>query len=162
MIFCFIFSDQLDIALAEFEKQIIHTPSATTEQKTASIRTKHASKRVSCVDLSNIEGYDSEKSDHRSPSERIIHKYNNDRKQSAMDRSQSTPDLTDKKPEPLYATPVVPGSAGVQRKNDGVSIYSIPGEDSLSVYRLESESLVFLSPTDMTVILLFVLSSSIS
>lgn len=133
MIFCFIFSDQLDIALAEFERETIHTPSATTEQKTASIRAKHASKRVSCVDLSNIEGYDSEKSDHRSPSERIIHKYNNDRKQSAMERSQSTPDLTDKKPEPLYATPVVPGSAGVQRKNDGVNIYAIPGDDNLSM-----------------------------
>lgn len=138
MIFCFMFSDQLDIALAEFERETRHTPSATTEQKTASIRVKHASKRVSCVDLSNIEGYDSEKSDHRSPSERIIHKCNNERKISAMDRSQSTPDLTDKKPEPLYATPVVPGSAGVQRKNDGVNIYAIPGEDNLSMKSFSS------------------------
>ncbi|XP_052102980.1 SH3 and multiple ankyrin repeat domains protein 2-like isoform X3 [Mytilus californianus] len=131
--------DQLDLALAEFERENLEQHNVTTEQKTASIRAKHASKRVSCVDLSNIEGYDSEKSDHRSPSERIIHKYNNERKQSAMERSQSTPDLSDKKPEPVYATPVVPGSAGVQRRNDGTYVYAVP-EDSLSMKSSTSTS----------------------
>ncbi|CAG2241111.1 SHANK [Mytilus edulis] len=131
--------DQLDLALAEFERENLEQHNVSTEQKTASIRAKHASKRVSCVDLSNIEGYDSEKSDHRSPSERIIHKYNTERKQSAMERSQSTPDLSDKKPEPVYATPVVPGSAGVQRRNDGTYVYAVP-EDSLSMKSSTSTS----------------------
>lgn len=129
----FYLSDQLDLALAEFEKETMaQQPYISTEQKTASIRGKHATKRVSCVDLSNIENNDSDRSDHRGPSERLVHKYSNDRRLSAMERSQSTPDLSDKKPEPVYATPVVPGSVGVQRKNSSGNVYSAP-EDSISI-----------------------------
>ncbi|XP_078327445.1 uncharacterized protein LOC111102495 isoform X2 [Crassostrea virginica] len=132
--------DQLDLALAEYEKQTMQSV-VSSEQKTASIRSKHSAKRVSCIELDKIENPDSKAAtskgkgkDYMSPSEMRIQKYHH-KKNGNLERSSSTPSLVDKKNEAVYATPTVPPSEqndmGHRRSSSGAAIshiYATPGE----------------------------------
>ncbi|XP_056013643.1 SH3 and multiple ankyrin repeat domains protein 3-like isoform X6 [Ostrea edulis] len=132
--------DQLDLALAEYEKQSVHS-AVSSDQKTASIRSKHSAKRVSCVELDKIENPDSKAAttkgkgkDYMSPSEIRIQKYHH-KKGANLERSSSTPSLVDKKTEAVYATPTVPSTEqndmGHRRSSSGAAIshiYATPGE----------------------------------
>ncbi|XP_065926674.1 SH3 and multiple ankyrin repeat domains protein 2 isoform X4 [Magallana gigas] len=132
--------DQLDLALAEYEKQTVQSV-VSSEQKTASIRSKHSAKRVSCVELDKIENPDSKSAtskgkakDYMSPSEIRIQKYHHQKKNGNLERSSSTPSLVDKK-EAVYATPTVPpteqNDMGHRRSSSGAAvshIYATPGE----------------------------------
>lgn len=132
--------DQLDLALAEYEKQTVQSV-VSSEQKTASIRSKHSAKRVSCVELDKIENPDSKSAtskgkakDYMSPSEIRIQKYHHQKKNGNLERSSSTPSLVDKK-EAVYATPTVPtteqNDVGHRRSSSGAAvshIYATPGE----------------------------------
>ncbi|XP_021353147.1 SH3 and multiple ankyrin repeat domains protein 1-like isoform X7 [Mizuhopecten yessoensis] len=133
--------DQLDKVLAENDKQ----EEMTKEQKTASIRSSHSAKRVSCVELGGLDTgaiHSSEK--YMSPSEMRIKKYHQKKASngsvSNMERSRSTSDLLDsKRNEPVYATPVtVPSVASKHKRTasgstDVVDKYDYDGGDSVSL-----------------------------
>lgn len=126
--------------MAEYEKQTVQSV-VSSEQKTASIRSKHSAKRVSCVELDKIENPDSKSAtskgkakDYMSPSEIRIQKYHHQKKNGNLERSSSTPSLVDKK-EAVYATPTVPtteqNDVGHRRSSSGAAvshIYATPGE----------------------------------
>lgn len=126
--------------MAEYEKQTVQSV-VSSEQKTASIRSKHSAKRVSCVELDKIENPDSKSAtskgkakDYMSPSEIRIQKYHHQKKNGNLERSSSTPSLVDKK-EAVYATPTVPpteqNDMGHRRSSSGAAvshIYATPGE----------------------------------
>ncbi|XP_062608339.1 SH3 and multiple ankyrin repeat domains protein 3-like isoform X1 [Saccostrea cucullata] len=133
--------DQLDIALAEYERQTVQSV-VSSDQKTASIRSKHSAKRVSCIELDKIENPDSKAAttkgkvkDYMSPSEIRIQKYHHKKAGGNLERSSSTPSLVDKKNEAVYATPTVPSTEqndiGHRRSSSGAAvshIYATPGE----------------------------------
>ncbi|XP_033741681.1 protein shank-like isoform X2 [Pecten maximus] len=133
--------DQLDKVLAENDKQEV----MSQEQKTASIRSSHSAKRVSCIELGGLENggvHSSEK--YRSPSEMRIKKYHQKKTSSGsvinMERSRSTSDLLDgKRNEPVYATPVaVPSVANKHKRTasgsgDVVDKYDYDGGDNVSL-----------------------------
>ncbi|XP_061195721.1 SH3 and multiple ankyrin repeat domains protein 2-like isoform X4 [Saccostrea echinata] len=133
--------DQLDLALAEYERQTVQSV-VSSDQKTASIRSKHSAKRVSCVELDKIENPDSKAAttkgkvkDYMSPSEIRIQKYHHKKAGGNLERSSSTPSLVDKKNEAVYATPTVPSTEqndiGHRRSSSGAAIshiYATPGE----------------------------------
>ncbi|KAL3882996.1 hypothetical protein ACJMK2_029296, partial [Sinanodonta woodiana] len=110
-------------AMEKFDKAISgerKDSTTSTEQKTASIRGRHAVKRVSCIDTENLE-VDQQKSNHISPSEARINKYHKGQN-GALERSRSNPDLSGK---PVYATPQVPDSANSSGLN-GTRVYDLP------------------------------------
>ncbi|XP_060063294.1 SH3 and multiple ankyrin repeat domains protein 1-like [Ylistrum balloti] len=133
--------DQLDKVLAENDKQEV----MSQEQKTASIRSSHSAKRVSCVELGGLENggaHSSEK--YMSPSEMRIKKYHQKKTSGgsiiSMERSRSTSDLLEgKRNEPVYATPVaVPSVASKHKRTasgsgDVVDKYDYDGADSVSL-----------------------------
>ena len=132
------------MVLADYDQQAEQIPQVSSDQKTASIRSKHSAKRVSCVELDKIENPDTKSSstskgkapapqpkDYMSPSEMRIKKYHKGKQQNGLERSSSTPNLVDggvKKPEPVYATPQIPGDS--RRSSSGAinNVYAIPGE----------------------------------
>ncbi|XP_069128307.1 SH3 and multiple ankyrin repeat domains protein 2-like isoform X9 [Argopecten irradians] len=131
--------DQLDKVLAENDKQEV----MSQEQKTASIRSSHSAKRVSCIELGGLENggvHASEK--YMSPSEMRIKKYHQKKSGSVinMERSRSTSDLLDgRNKEPVYATPVAVPSVGNKHKRsasgsgDIVDKYDYDGGDNVSL-----------------------------